>query len=130
VQFEKNSPLRREQSLNREMRLRGKCEFSTLRAMHTYGVRARKDRRSVDLISDALPFGRLWYGEPNAISNAIGYAMHSSRSHHAVIRVYDSAGNGPRRTSRRAISKSGESFHRAGRFVLDNIARLDGRGEP
>jgi hypothetical protein len=21
---------------------------------------------------DALPFGRLWYGEPNAISNAIG----------------------------------------------------------
>jgi len=21
----------------------------------------------VDLISDALPFGRLWYGEPNAV---------------------------------------------------------------
>jgi hypothetical protein len=37
-----------------------------------------------------LPFGRLWYGEPNAVENAIGYAMHSSRSHHAVIRVYDS----------------------------------------
>jgi hypothetical protein len=47
----------------------------------------------VDLISDVLPFGRLWYGEPNAISNAIGYAMHSSRSHDAVIRVYDDAGN-------------------------------------
>ena len=29
----------------------------------------------VDLISDVLPFGRLWYGEPNAISNAIGYAQ-------------------------------------------------------
>ena len=27
----------------------------------------RKDHRGVDLISDALPFGRLWYGEPNAI---------------------------------------------------------------
>jgi hypothetical protein len=27
------------------------------------------------LISDALPFGRLWYGEPNAVSNAIGYAQ-------------------------------------------------------
>jgi len=26
----------------------------------------------VELISAALPFGRLWYGEPNAISNAIG----------------------------------------------------------
>jgi hypothetical protein len=47
---------------------------------HLYEVRPRKDRRGVDLISDALPFGRLWYGEPNAISNAIGYAEHSSRS--------------------------------------------------
>jgi len=25
--------------------------------------------------------------------NAIGYAMHSSRSHDAVIRIYDGAGN-------------------------------------
>ena len=47
----------------------------------------------VDLISDALPFGRLWYGEPNAVSHAIGYAEHYSRSHDAVIRVYDKAGN-------------------------------------
>jgi hypothetical protein len=38
--------------------------------MHVYEVRPRKDHRGVDLISDALPFGRLWYGEPNAISNA------------------------------------------------------------
>jgi hypothetical protein len=30
--------------------------------------------RGGDLISDALPFGRLWYAEPNAVSNAIGYA--------------------------------------------------------
>jgi len=43
----------------------------------------------VDLISDALPFGRLRYGEPNAISNAIGYAKHRSRSHKAVTGVYD-----------------------------------------
>ena len=27
--------------------------------MHVYEVRPRKDRRGVDLISDALPFGRL-----------------------------------------------------------------------
>jgi hypothetical protein len=26
-------------------------------------------------------------------NNAIGYAEHYSRSHHAVIRVYDEAGN-------------------------------------
>ena len=60
---------------------------------HVYEVRPRKDHRGVDLISDALPFGRLWYDGPNAVSNAIGYADHCSRSHHAVIGVYDEAGN-------------------------------------
>ena len=45
--------------------------------------------RNVDVISNALPFGRLWYDT----DNAIGYAMHVSRSHDAVIRVYDAAGN-------------------------------------
>jgi hypothetical protein len=40
-----------------------------------------------------LPFGRLWYGEPDAISNAIDYAKFRSRSHAAVIRVFDAAGN-------------------------------------
>jgi len=62
-------------------------------AQHVYEVQPRKDRRGVDLISDALPFGRLWYGKPNAVRNAIGHAMHYSRSHDAVIRVYDEAGN-------------------------------------
>jgi len=37
-----------------------------------------------------LPFGRLWYDTPD---HAIGYAMHSSRSHDVVIRVYDADGN-------------------------------------
>jgi hypothetical protein len=55
-------------------------------------VRPRKDKRGVDLISDVLPFGRLWYGEPSAISNAIDYAKYRSRSHDAVIRVEDGAG--------------------------------------
>jgi hypothetical protein len=45
------------------------------------------------LISDALLFGRLWYGEPDADTNAIGYAKSYSRSHHAAIRVFDDAGN-------------------------------------
>ena len=59
-------------------------------SQHVYEVRPRKDKRGVDLISDVLPFGRLWYTKPD---DAIGYAMFYSRSHHAVIRVYDSAGN-------------------------------------
>ena len=53
---------------------------------------ARKDHHGVDLISDALPFGRLWYCEPNAASNAVDYAKFRSRSHDAVIHVYDQAG--------------------------------------
>ena len=56
-------------------------------------VRPRRDHRGIDLISEALPFGRLWYGEPDAVSNAIGYARFFSRSHDAVIRLYDDAGN-------------------------------------
>jgi hypothetical protein len=52
-----------------------------------------QDYRGVDLISDALPFRPLSYAEPNAVSNAIGYAKHRSRSHRTVIRVYDGAGN-------------------------------------
>ena len=61
--------------------------------VHVYEIRPRKDRRGYDLISDVLPFGRLWYDGPEAITNAIGYAMHDSRSADAVIRVYDEAGN-------------------------------------
>ena len=59
-------------------------------SIHVYDVRPRKDHRRVDLISDALPFGRLWY---DTLDHAIGSAVHSSRSHDAVIRVYNAAGN-------------------------------------
>ena len=41
-------------------------------------------------ISDALPFGRLRYTKPE---DAIDYARFFSRSHDAVIRVYDESGN-------------------------------------
>jgi hypothetical protein len=43
-------------------------------SQHAYEVRPRKAHRGADLISDALPFSRLWYGKPNAMSNAIDYA--------------------------------------------------------
>jgi len=33
------------------------------------------------------------YARPNGRHNAIGYTKHRSRSHDAVIRVYDEAGN-------------------------------------
>jgi hypothetical protein len=35
--------------------------------IHVYEVRPRKDKRGVNLISDAFPFGGLWRAEPNAV---------------------------------------------------------------
>src|SRR6516225_9129776 len=57
----------------------------------------------------ALRLKVVW--ESNAMSNAIGYAQHYSRSHDAVIRVYDAVGNGdrdPRAQGR--VSRSHSSF--------------------
>jgi hypothetical protein len=73
-------------------------------SQHVYEVRPRRDKRGVDLISDVLPFGRLWYGEPDAISNAVNYAEFFSQSHDAVIRVYDEADNVIELSSERSIS--------------------------
>ena len=80
---------------------------------HAQEERARSKRH--DLISDALPFGRLWYGEPNAVSNAIGYAKFYSRSNDAVIRAYDEAGNVIETHEHRAISKNRKKLY----LVLD-----------
>jgi hypothetical protein len=58
-------------------------------SQHVYEVRQRKDHRGFDLISDALPFGRLWYLN---VADAIAHAKHRSRAHDAVIHIYDEAG--------------------------------------
>jgi hypothetical protein len=60
-----------------------------------------------------LPFGRLWYGGPDAVGNAIGYAQHYSRSHDALIRVYDAAD--------RAAGTTLVKPYRLGRFSDDII---------
>jgi hypothetical protein len=61
------------------------------RAGFAYPVRVgRIDKRGFDLISDAQPFGGMWYLK---VADAIACAKHRSRSHNAVIRVYDQAGN-------------------------------------
>ena len=67
-------------------------QIRSTNSAHLYEVRPRKDKRGFDLISDALPFGRLWYDGPNAVANAIGYAEHYSRSRDAMIRVYNESG--------------------------------------
>ena len=45
---------------------------------------AQRQSHSFDLISDALPFGRLWYEDASA---AVDYAKHSSRSHDAPVSI-------------------------------------------
>jgi hypothetical protein len=57
--------------------------------MHVYEVRPRRDKRGFNLLSDALPFGRLWYQKADA---AIGYAKFYSRSQQGEVRVFDAAG--------------------------------------
>jgi hypothetical protein len=68
-------------------------QVTAVHSAREYEIQLRKHHRGVDLFSDVLPFGHLWCGEPKAVSNAIDYAMHPSRSHDAVIRVYDAAGD-------------------------------------
>jgi len=41
--------------------------------MHLYEVRPHKDNLAVDLISDVLAFGGLWYG-PSAGANFVEFA--------------------------------------------------------
>ena len=57
--------------------------------MHIYEIRPRKDRRGFDLISDRLPFGRLWYLN---VAHRSVYAKFYSRSLLTIIRVFDESG--------------------------------------
>jgi hypothetical protein len=49
-------------------------------SQHVYEVRPRKDHRGFDLISDALPFGRLWYTKP-----AMPLTTRSSTAAHMML---------------------------------------------
>jgi len=75
------------------MRPTNRHSQSDSHSAHIYEIRPRMDQRSVDLISDALPFGRFWFTGLNAASRAIECAKIRSRSHDFVIRLYDTVGN-------------------------------------
>ena len=64
--------------------------------MQTYAVRPRSDKRCFDLISNVQPFGRLWYGEPNAVSNAIRLRQSIAAAHMMPFCDYHPARNMPR----------------------------------
>jgi hypothetical protein len=78
-----------------------RMEMSPAAAQDVYEIRSRKDRDGFDLISDRLRYGPIWYGGPDAVRCAVAYAKHRSRSrsrsHRAIIRVFDEEGNVTRR---------------------------------
>src|SRR5213592_2877595 len=60
------------------------------RVLGARGVDARADNGEEKCFTmQWFLFGRSWCAEPNAISNAIGYAKFFSHSRDAVIHVYD-----------------------------------------
>jgi hypothetical protein len=59
---------------------------------HVYEIRPRKDRRGFDLIGDPLPLGLLWFEGPDAIVDAVSYAMFFSRPQPVTIRLFDEFG--------------------------------------
>jgi hypothetical protein len=74
---------------------RCKHGFAEIRNVRN-AVRLCKNERKKSFVTQCGLFKRLSYGEPNAVENAIGYVGNYSRSHNAVIRVYDDTGNGGR----------------------------------
>jgi len=63
--------------------------FAEMSDPHVYEVRPRKDGHGFYLISERLPFGRLWY---HKAADAVDDAKCYSRSHGAIIRVFDESG--------------------------------------
>ena len=60
-----------------------------------YEIRPRKDQDGFDLISDRLRYGPIWYAGPDAVRYAVAYAKYlsSSRSHKAIVCVFDESGS-------------------------------------
>jgi hypothetical protein len=60
-----------------------------------YEIRPRKDRDGFDLISDRLRYGPIWFAGSDPVRCAVAYAKYRSRSrsHRAIIRVFNEAGD-------------------------------------
>jgi hypothetical protein len=70
-------------------------EMCSTIAQDVYEIRPRKAQDGVDLISDRLRRGPIWYAGPDAVRNAVSFAKYRSRSRSrwAIIRVFNEAGN-------------------------------------
>ena len=54
-----------------------------------YEVRPRQSRDGVDLISDQLRYGPIWYAGPDAVRNAVAYAKYRSLSRSQRAEIYE-----------------------------------------
>jgi hypothetical protein len=81
-----------ESFLKAKWQMMRRSKGSTIRT-NVYEIRPRADKHGVDLVGDALPYSPMWYRGPKAITDAVDHAKFRSRSHDAVIRVYDESGN-------------------------------------
>jgi hypothetical protein len=72
-----------------------RVEMSATSAQGVYDIRPRKERDGFDLVSDRLQDGPIWYAGPDAVRCAVAYAKYRSlsRSHRAIIRVFNEMGN-------------------------------------
>jgi hypothetical protein len=81
-----------ESFLKAKWQMMRRAKRSTIRT-DVYEIRPRTNKEGVDLVSDSLPYSPMWYRGPKAVRDAIDHAKFFSRSHDAVICVYDDTGN-------------------------------------
>ena len=70
-------------------------EMSSTTAQDVYEIRPRKEPDGFDLISDRLRYGPISYAGSDAVRYAVAYAKYCShsRSHRAIIRVFNEEGH-------------------------------------
>jgi hypothetical protein len=73
---------------------KGQNSLRGITGRDVYEVRPHEGGDGVDLISDRLQYGPIWYAGPDAVRYAVAYAKYRSlsRSHTAKIRVLDDFG--------------------------------------
>jgi len=59
-------------------RASNRMAMSVTPARDVYEIRPREDRDGLDLISDRLRYGPIWYAGPDAVRRAVAYAKYCS----------------------------------------------------
>ena len=73
---------------------KGQHSILGTRDFDVYEVRPHESGEGINLVSDRLRYGPIWYVGPDAVRHAVAYAKYCSflRSQRAKIRVLDDSG--------------------------------------